>query len=290
MFNYPSFSTAVASADASINAPAIDYPTNIVSYHLSPKITLETPQHISTHSSNEDDVEEVADNTVDKFVSENALETILKNPYPDFRHLGLIETVYNDAIMILHKIIGINALSLLTYKRVKGMISKKFKHGKMKPDMKIPLVIQYLFYVAVKRAMQLMFSSWRRDDLCLKRIMADEIISNDRTISAYMNGPTDPPEDTQLLPRFIRAVLVASKVVGLPGRRNRSCYVFLASQLEGSGKYYANGGARAKKVIIRHHVIDVITGNPRGIRIRQPAWAQQFVEDFGYPIDNEDGN
>ncbi len=61
---------------------------------------------------------------------------------------------------------------------------------------------------------------------------------------------------------------IASKIMHIPGGRNRDRYVYLATQLEGAGRSYANGGARAKSCKLRHHVIDILTKSKRGRRNR----------------------
>lgn len=220
------------------------------------------------HEILDEETEEVEESA---FIDSNELDDILAaNNYPNFHAMGLEETVLHDAIGLLEKIRKAKCLEALKYDKMEKMIRKKFKHGNLKGP--VPKVIEYLYYAAAKRTMQLLFHT-SPGELDLHHIMNLDSIANDPLIA---NVQRRKPEEYAILRRFVRAVYIAHEFMDIPGNRNKGRYTFLAKQLEGAGRNYANGGARAKDCKLRHHVIELITGVPRGQR-RRTGWKTTLI-------------
>ncbi len=184
---------------------------------------------------------------------------------PLIEAFSISEEVREKAILIQEGLRSITDPDLLTYKHIKAAINVHFPHGTKKPEHHIPEIIQRLYYAATKRVIQLLFRSGQYDELDLNVILSKEPLVSDESILTWKE---DDPPDYRRLQRFTRAVYIASKIMHIPGGRNRDRYVYLATQLEGAGRSYANGGARAKSCKLRHHVIDILTKSKRGRRNR----------------------
>lgn len=215
------------------------------------------------------DVEEAdcEDEDDESFIHKNFLADILANNFPNFDSLGLAEDIRDKANLLLENIKAFKFIKNLQFNKIKRMISKQFPHGTKKAAWKVPEVRKRLFYAVVKRAMQLLFLS-NRKTLDLERIMEQEPQCSDAQITQLREAD---PTEYAILARFVRAVHIAFTVIGIPGRSHKEIYVYLATNLEGADRNYANGGGRAKSCKLRHHVIEMTTGVPRDHRDRLPA-------------------